>query len=232
MPSRGIPEPDEKEHPWFAAAYDVINYLPERMFFGKYRDRMVDGLEGRVLDIGCGTGAMFPYYAERNSRFVETEGCSVSSRRLELHAVEPEPNMLGKARRRAQDLQLDIQFVRGVGEGLPYRDGSFDHVLTPLVLCSVDDLDICFAEIHRVLADGGQLRIFEHVGSAGWMRSLQESIQPFWGRVAGGCHLDRDTLDELASSDYFDVDEAYRINTGFPPVEPFVFAELTKSSRM
>lgn len=63
------------------------------------------------------------------------------------------------------------------------------------MLCSVPDQDLALAELRRAIRPGGELRFYEHVVAE---RPLARGLQRFadltlWPRVAGGCHLSRDT---------------------------------------
>ena len=84
--------------------------------------------------------------------------------------------------------------VQGSAEALPFRDGTFDTVVSGLVFCSVPDAARGLAEVKRVLRGDGQLRMLEHVRARRpWKARLQDRVQPFWTRVTGGCHPNRDT---------------------------------------
>lgn len=158
--------------PWL---YDVFLWLAERWGgLGGWRRWLVGGARGRVLDLGTGSGhnlALLP----PGTRAVAVDTC-----RQNLEA----------AARRGPGVAL----VRARAEQLPFRGGAFDTVLAGYVLCSVVDPPAALAEVARVLAPGGTIRILEHVRSRhpGWAR-FQEAVQPAWTRVTGGCHLERDT---------------------------------------
>jgi ubiquinone/menaquinone biosynthesis C-methylase UbiE len=76
-------------------------------------------------------------------------------------------------------------------------------VVTSLVLCTVPDQRGALSEITRVLRPGGELRFYEHVRSShhatGW---LQRAVSPLWSRLAGGCHLDRDTTEAITGAGF------------------------------
>jgi ubiquinone/menaquinone biosynthesis C-methylase UbiE len=87
-----------------------------------------------------------------------------------------------------------VPLVVARAEALPFRDGTFDTVLSGLVFCSVGDPPRGLAEVRRVLATGGAVRMLEHVrATAPWRAALQDLIQPAWTCAAGGCHPNRDT---------------------------------------
>jgi ubiquinone/menaquinone biosynthesis C-methylase UbiE len=97
---------------------------------------------------------------------------------------------LRAARRRSPSTPL----VRASAEALPFRAGAFQTVVSSLVFCSVPRPEVGLAEVRRVLADGGQLRMLEHVRSRGRFKArLQDAMQPAWTWVTGGCHPNRKT---------------------------------------
>jgi ubiquinone/menaquinone biosynthesis C-methylase UbiE len=84
--------------------------------------------------------------------------------------------------------------VQASAEALPFRAGAFETVISSLVFCSVPDPVRGLAEVRRVLAPGGTLRMIEHVRSTRrWKARVQDAVQPIWTWLAGGCHPNRDT---------------------------------------
>jgi ubiquinone/menaquinone biosynthesis C-methylase UbiE len=85
--------------------------------------------------------------------------------------------------------------VDGLADALPVDDASLDAGVVSLVLCSVPDQDAALAELHRTIKPGGELRFYEHVASnRASRRRVQRTLdKTVWPRVAGGCHLTRDT---------------------------------------
>lgn len=157
--------------PWL---YDAMCCVLESTGLGRWRHKLVKGAKGRTLDVGCGTGRNLPLYS--------TEAMPVG--------LDPSFDSLKKARERAPDVPL----VCGSAEALPFRDGSFDTVVSGLVFCSVPDPHKGLGEVKRVLKRGGELRMLEHVRSTKKLGAkFQDFIQPTWTWVAGGCHNNRDT---------------------------------------
>ena len=209
---------EHPSHPLFAAVYDPALTLIERPILHPHRRWLVDALEGRVLDLGAGTGAMFPPLA------MDAE----SADSIDLHAIEPDPHMRRRARRRARRLDLEVELVAGRAEALPYADESFDAVLAAMVFCTIADVDAALAEVARVLRPNGELRVLEHVADVGWRRRVQETLAPVWKRAAGGCHLHRETGRVLAEHDAFEPETLERGAVGITPVRPFVRGTLRR----
>ncbi|RMH18129.1 MAG: class I SAM-dependent methyltransferase [Acidobacteria bacterium] len=155
--------------PWL---YDATMALMEPFGLGLWRRRLLATVRGRVLEVGCGTGRNLPSYRGRPVG-------------IDLHL-----DLLLRARRRAPEALLVMASV----EALPFRDRSFDTVVSSLVFCSVPQPRRGLAEIARVLAPGGTLRMLEHVRLRSRLGGrLQDLIQPLWTRLTGGCHPNRDT---------------------------------------
>lgn len=156
--------------PWF---YDLFMACAERRGLRRWREWLVKGASGRVLDLGTGTGRNLPLLPP-GTRAV---------------AVDPHADNFHRARRRAPAVPL----VAARAEALPFRDGAFDTVLSGLVLCSVTDPARALAEVRRVLRPSGALRLLEHVRARGVLGRLQDLVQPAWTVLAGGCHPNRET---------------------------------------
>lgn len=151
--------------------YDAMCAALEAFGLKRWRDWLAKGAKGRVLEVGCGTGRNLTYYSGP------------------VVAIEPDPRMIERARRRAPKALL----VRASAEALPFRDGAFDSVVSALVFCSVPDAQRGLGEVKRVLKADGQLRMLEHVRAEGFGGKWQDFIQPAWTAVAGGCHPNRRT---------------------------------------
>ena len=125
--------------------------------------------------------------------------------------VDPCPQALRRARRRAPGVPL----VRARAEALPFRDGSFDTVVSGLVFCSVSDVARGLDEVRRVLKAGGVLRMLEHVRSKGRVAAwLQDRTQPAWTWFTGGCHPNRDTEAAVAAAGFVVDPASYRAQGG------------------
>jgi ubiquinone/menaquinone biosynthesis C-methylase UbiE len=166
-------------HPLFARYYARISGLMESAI-APYRQRLLEDLSGRVIEVGAGNGLNFPHYPDTVT---------------EVLAVEPEPYLRRVAERKVSGAAVPITVVGGLAEALPAEDGSCDAAVASLVLCSVPDPALALAEMFRVVKPGGHLRFFEHVqaptpGRRRIQRVLDATVHPF---LCGGCHCGRDT---------------------------------------
>lgn len=198
---------EEISHPFVAAVYDTI--VPDRLLFRPHRRYLTDDLSGRVLDVGAGTGANFPYVAD-------------GSDDVAYHAIEPDPHMRRQAAEKAREVGCDVTLRDARAESLPDDDDSVDVVLASLVFCTIADPDRALEEVARVLKPGGELRFLEHVRADGWRERGQELLNPLWSRAAGGCQLTRETVERFVCHDAFAVEEIERVGVGIFPATPIV----------
>lgn len=170
----------------FSAVYDPLLWVGERAGMARRRENLLAHADGRVLELGAGTGLNLPHYPDGLE---------------ELTLTEPAQPMIPKLERRARKSANDCRVVAASAEELPFEEDSFDTVVSTLVLCTVDDPQAAIAEIDRVLRPGGELLFLEHVRSdskrlAGW----QDRLHRPWHAFAAGCHANRPTVDLLRDS--------------------------------
>jgi ubiquinone/menaquinone biosynthesis C-methylase UbiE len=164
--------------------YDAGMAVQDRLGFRRWRSWLAGGARGRVLEVGCGTGRNLPLYGPAAALVV---------------GVDPALDVLRAARRRAAGAPL----VAASAEALPVRDDAFDTVVSGLAFCSVADPPRGLAEVKRVLAPGGSLRMVEHVRARRpLLARLQDLVQPGWTRFTGGCHPNRDTERSVSAAGF------------------------------
>lgn len=179
----------------FPRVLDLVMRHPEAT---RYRRRVVPRASGRVLEIGMGSGLNLPFYD--------------ASQIKQLFALEPSPPLCAMAGRRLPGLAFPVSFLESSAEGIPLADRCIDTVVTTWTLCSIPDVRRALAEVARVLIPGGRLLFVEH-GFAPDVRvqRWQRRLNPMWGRIAGGCHLDR-KIDSLLVTSGFELDA---LDTGY-----------------
>jgi ubiquinone/menaquinone biosynthesis C-methylase UbiE len=167
---------------WFERWYDRLMGPLEKRGFGKIRESLLSKAEGRVLEIGSGTGFNFPYYEKAD----------------EVIAIEPQALMLEKSLERAKHSRVPITVISADAERLPFPDNHFDTVVGILVLCTIPDPEKALTEIRRVCKPDGKVLLFEHVRlNNPFLGPLQDWLTPVWKRLCDGCHLNRNTLDTV-----------------------------------
>jgi ubiquinone/menaquinone biosynthesis C-methylase UbiE len=155
----------------------VINLAMRNRELRPYRERVISHAEGRVLEVGCGSGLNLPFYGTRVQEIV---------------GLEPSARLTAMARRAVERSRASVRFIEGSAEVIPIESGSIDTVVTTWTLCSIADPARALAEMRRVLKPAGQLLFVEHgLAPESNVRQWQHRLTPVWKKIGGGCHLDR-----------------------------------------
>ncbi|HEX6391237.1 MAG TPA: methyltransferase domain-containing protein [Solirubrobacteraceae bacterium] len=205
-------------HPLFARYLAWSAATSERKGAAEHRERVLQGLSGRVIEVGAGSGIFFAHYPP-----------SVT----EVLAVEPEPNLRALAEAAARDAPVPSRVVDGVADALPAGDATMDAGIAGGVLCSVPDPDAALAELARVIRPGGELRFYEHVVSgrpraAALQRALDAS--GLWARAMAGCHVARDTPAAIARAG-FEIEALERFSFHPTPLDVVVAPKVLGRAR-
>ncbi|KIZ19183.1 class I SAM-dependent methyltransferase [Streptomyces natalensis] len=159
-----------------APRYDTWMRRFDRWMLCDGRRWLCSQARGRVLEVALGTGLTLPHYPED----------------ADLTGVDLSPDMLARARRRADDLGIGITLAEASATRLPFPDGHFDTVVCVLALCCIPDDRAAVAEMHRVLAPGGTLLLVDHVISHRFaVRLLQRALDPLMVTLADDHQLRR-----------------------------------------
>jgi len=198
-----------KGHKWFAAIYDRMAAPEERRFMSAVREELAGGAQGKVLEIGAGTGLNFPHYRDD----------------VEVIATEPDPYMRQRAQRRLAESGKNIELREASAEELPFDSDSFDTVVGTLVMCSIPHPQRALAEIRRVLKAGGEYRFYEHVRYESAFGALwQDAVLPVWRWFAAGCHPNRNTVRAVKDAG-FNITQLEKTKP-LPPVPPMISSRL------
>ena len=145
----------------------------------KTRAQIVPLAEGRVLEIGIGSGL--------NLRFYDPAKVSV------IVGVDPSAAMQKLAQQRAAQISIPVEMIALELGQIQAADASFDSIVCTFTLCTIPDAMAALQEMRRVLKPGGKLLFSEH-GLAPDLPVVrwQHRLTPLWKPLAGGCHLNRD----------------------------------------
>jgi len=175
----------------------LIHFAMRQHQLADYRNRVVPAAEGRVLEVGIGSGLNLPLYAPGVDEIV---------------GLDPSPQLLAKAREATERISIPVELIEGSAERIPLYNRSIDTVVTTWTLCSIPDVQRALGEMRRVLKPSGRLLFVEH-GRASDPRVCrwQDRLTPLWRRIAGGCHLNR-AISELIESAGFRIEQ---LETGY-----------------
>jgi len=179
----------------------IIPYLVHRSMRQEalvaYRERVVSGAVGRILEIGIGSGVNLRYYGDRAEHVI---------------GLDPSAKLLAMADAADRRTSLSVELVKGSAEMIPMEDKTIDTVLTTWTLCSISDVNRALSEMRRVLKPNGRLLFVEHgLSPDNKVRRWQNRLNPVWKRVAGGCHLNR-AIAQLIEVAGFRIE---RVDTGY-----------------
>ena len=157
----------------------LVSMLGDPKPIREVRQRIVPWAQGRVLEVGVGSGANFVHY----------DPGKVSK----LYALEPNPGMIRLADRQRRKAALDVEFLDLPGERIPLADGTVDTVVSTFTFCTIPGVVEAIRGLRRVLRPRGKLIFFEHGRSPDQrVRRWQEWSEPILYWVFEGCHITRD----------------------------------------
>lgn len=175
----------------FSLWYDSLMKPLETAYLRNRRAALISKINGKVLEIGVGTGINFAHYQDS----------------VEVIGIEPSPWMIQQAIRRKsschpnQDIRL---YAYGCGDDALnqlFNENSFDVVVCTLVLCTIPDPASAIQDFKRWLKPGGQLIVLEHIRSHHpHIAKIQDLFRPLWATLADGCQLNRATDSLLVES--------------------------------
>ncbi len=174
------------------------------------RADIVPEASGRVLEIGFGSGHNAPFYDP--------------AKITHLYALEPSASWRRKGEKRVRQLPFPVDWLDLPGEEIPLEDECIDTVLVTFALCTIPGVEAALAGMRRVLKPDGKLVFLEHgqapdTGVAKW----QDRIDGVWGKLAGGCHLNRKP-DLLIGNAGFQID---KVNSHYAQGMPKIAGYLT-----
>jgi ubiquinone/menaquinone biosynthesis C-methylase UbiE len=156
---------------WLTPVYDLFVrlVLRERQFKAALVARAGVASGQRVLDLGAGSGTLAIMIKQ-------------SQPRARVRGLDGDPTILASARNKAARAGVDVAFDLGNATALPYRDGTFDRVLSSLVfsLLSTEGKRLAAGEAYRVLLGGGEVHIADFgPPHTAWGRLLARRMRRF-----------------------------------------------------
>ena len=162
-----------------------------------YRERVLSAAQGRVLEVGIGSGLNLPFYGARVTQLV---------------GIEPTPRLMEMTREATMQQQLSVELIRGSAQSIPFPDRQFDTIVTTWTLCSIPEVSQALREMRRVMKPTGRLLFAEHGRACEEnVRKWQDRLTPIWKCIGGGCHLNR-PIGELIEAAGFRIEH---LQTGY-----------------
>lgn len=156
-----------------------------KRMLGQWRKRLVESIQGDVLEIAVGAGANFPYYDMAQVR---------------LTAADFSPMMLKRAARIADELHMHVNLIESDIETLEFPEHSFDCVVSTLSLCGYDNPEQVLRNIRSWCRPDGRICLLEHgLGGNVLLKSAQHLLNPI-ARKMSGCHWNRDIVQIVKNS--------------------------------
>jgi len=173
----------------------------------KQREKVVPLAEGRVLEIGMGSGLNLSFYNPDKVDFV--------------FGLEPSEGMRKKAQKNLAASPVEVRWLDLPGEEIPLDEKSVDTVVLTYTLCTIPDFRAALAGMRRVLKPGGTLLFCEHGEApdesvARW----QARINPYWQKISGGCNLNRPIPENLQEGGF----KLEKLETMYLPNTPKIAA--------
>jgi ubiquinone/menaquinone biosynthesis C-methylase UbiE len=163
----------------------------------RWRAQVTEGLTGRVVEIGFGSGLNVDLYPPGVDRVLAVEPAAVARRLAETRIARS---------------TVPVDHIGLDGQAIALEDDSCDSALSTFTLCTIPDVGQALSELYRVMRPGARLHFLEHGLSpdpavAAWQRRLE----PLQRRLADGCHLTRQPVDLIAGAGFtvLQVDQRY-----------------------
>ena len=166
------------------------------------RKKVVPLAEGKVLEIGIGSGLNLPFYDKTKID--------------EIWGLDPSEELSVMAKQVANEESMEVKFISSGAEDIPLPDNYFDSVLVTYTMCTIPEVQRANQEIRRVLKDNGKMIFCEHGEAPDQnIRKWQNRINPLWGKLAGGCNINRKIPSLIQESDFdiIEMEEMYLPNT-------------------
>ncbi|MEN8248691.1 MAG: class I SAM-dependent methyltransferase [Bacteroidota bacterium] len=167
----------------------------------KKRKALIQPLQGKVLEVGSGTGINYQFYSDD----------------VNLYALDPNASMLKRAMKKARP-GLSIKYLNnGICDNNLepiIEKHSLDTIVSTLVLCSVSNPELAIERFKHWLKPEGKLIILEHIHADNPVnKKLQDLINPVWRPISDGCNLNRNTDQLLEEGGFYSENAEYFVQS-------------------
>ena len=142
------------------------------------RKKVVPLAEGKILEVGIGSGLNLPFYDK--------------SKIEEIWGIDPSEELNAMAKKVAIEECINVNFITSSAEDIPFPNDYFDTVLITYTMCTIPSVLQANKEIKRVLKSSGKMIFCEHgVSPDENIKKWQKRLNSIWGKIAGGCNINR-----------------------------------------
>ena len=162
------------------------------------RKKVVPLAEGKILEVGIGSGLNLPFYEK--------------SKIEEIWGIDPSEELNIMAKKVAIEEGMNVNFITSSAEDIPFPNDYFDTVLITYTMCTIPSVLQANKEIRRVLKRSGKMIFCEHgVSPDENIKKWQKRLNFIWGKIAGGCNINRNIPKLIKSSGFkiVKMDEMY-----------------------
>lgn len=152
-----------------AKTYDFMSGRGPEERWRPYKQELFSAMSGRVLFLALGTGLDIDSFPSGQ----------------DITAIDISPRMLERARERVAAYPGELRALEMDVHDLSFADGAFDQAFTSCTFCSVPDPVAGLKSLKRVLKPGGELRMFEHTGSAYFPFKQMLNLMTLISRLSG-----------------------------------------------
>lgn len=178
-----------KRYDRISSVYDMFEAPMDLMALRKWRVELMRELEGKVLEVGVGTGKNIEFYPNG----------------MDITGIDFSQGMLKKAKQRAEKLGRKVELLQMDAESMDFEDNTFDTVFTTCVFCSVPDPILGLREIRRVCKESGKIIMIEHVRSEKKLLGLlMDVLNPIVVNIYGA-NINRRTVDNVRNAGFTEI---------------------------
>jgi ubiquinone/menaquinone biosynthesis C-methylase UbiE len=176
-----------KKYNRFSRAYDLLERPIEKYLFSNLRKKVIAHTEGKVLEVGIGTGKNMPYYPKN----------------VEVTGIDFSKGMLQKAEKKKKILSLNtITLLEMNIEKMTFEDNFFDTVVSTFVFCTVPNPLRGLHEVYRVLKPGGKVVFLEHMRSYHTVLNVSLYVMDVFSKALVGTSMIRETQKNIEKSGF------------------------------
>ena len=167
------------------------------------REKVVPNASGTVLEIGIGSGLNIPFYN--------------LSKINKIYGLDPSTQLCKKAIKKAEEMSINIDFLFEGAEEIKLKSNSIDTVVITYTLCSIPNTMDALKEIKRVMRPDANILFCEHgIAPDIKVSKWQNRINPIWGKLFGGCNINRDIPSIISNSGF----KVHNLNQMYLPSTP------------